>query len=89
LWREWYIENYPNTDPAREVEEDGDDVDLRVMMMAYPTPAYAILCFLESCIEIDKALCGLDTVALATVKQWHPPLEMKAYKYILSDELLF
>lgn len=56
--------------------------------MAYPIPAYSILLFLEACYEVDKAICGLDTLALASIKQWHLPQEMTAYKYLLSDEMV-
>jgi hypothetical protein len=87
-WREWYIENFPNTNPELKVKQAGDDVDFRALMMAFPAPTYALLCFLESCMEVDKAICGLDEDALASVKQWYPPQEMRAYKYIMSDKLL-
>jgi len=63
-------------------------VDLRVLFLAHPIPGYAILCFLESCFEVDKAICGPDTAALASIRMWHIPNQMNAYKYILSGELL-
>ncbi|KAN0105977.1 hypothetical protein V8E51_008853 [Hyaloscypha variabilis] len=87
-WRDWYIEKYPHTPPKSLVQKDGKDVDIRVLFMAYPTLTYSILLVLEACFEVDKAICGLDTVAFSTVKQWHMPEDMTAYNYLLSDELV-
>jgi hypothetical protein len=87
-WREWYIGKYPHTAPERLAEEHGKIVDIRVLFMAYPIPAYSILLFLEACYEVDKAICGLDTIALASIKRWHLPQDMTAYKYLLSDEMV-
>ncbi|KAE9370926.1 hypothetical protein N431DRAFT_379714, partial [Stipitochalara longipes BDJ] len=87
-WRDWYIEKYPHTPPQRLAAEHGEDVDIRVLFMAYPTAAYSILLFLEACYEVDKAICGLDTIAFATIKQWHLPQDMSAYHYLLSDEMV-
>lgn len=36
---------------------------------------------------MDKALCGTDIEAFEKVKVWHMPQEMKAYKYLMSDEI--
>jgi hypothetical protein len=87
-WRDWYIGKYPHTTPESLVREHGKDVDIRVLLMAYRTPAYSILLFLEACYEVDKAICGVDTIALASIKQWHLPQDMTAYNYLLSDEMV-
>jgi hypothetical protein len=87
-WREWYIGKYPYTTPESLVEKHGKNVDIRVLFMAYQIPAYSILLFLEACYEVDKAICGLDTIALASIKRWHLPQDMTAYKYLLSDEMV-
>jgi hypothetical protein len=87
-WRDWYIQKYSHTPPESLVQKDGKDVDIRVLFMAYPTLTYSILLVLEACFEVDKAICGLDTVAFSTVKQWHMPEDMTAYNYLLSDELV-
>jgi hypothetical protein len=87
-WRNWYIGKYSHTPPESLVRKDGKDVDIRVLFMAYPTLTYSILLCLEACFEMDKAVCGLDTIAFASVKQWHMPEDMTAYNYLLSDELV-
>jgi hypothetical protein len=66
----------------------GKNVDIRVLFMAHPAPAYSILIFLEACCAVDKAICGLDTTAVASIKEWHLPQDMSAYKYLLSDEMV-
>lgn len=78
---------YPSIDPEDLVASQGKDVDLRVLFMALPTPAYSILLFLELCYEVDKTLCGSDTAALSWIKKWHIPHEMGAFKYLVSEEL--
>lgn len=55
--------------------------------MAYTESGYSILLFLEVCYEVDRALCGVDTDALAAVQKWHQPADMTAFKYILSSEM--
>jgi hypothetical protein len=87
-WREWYIGKYPHTTPESLVEKHGKNVDIRVLFMAHQIPAYSILLFLEACYEVDKAICGLDTIALASIKRWHLPQDMTAYQYLLSDEMV-
>jgi hypothetical protein len=87
-WREWYIRKYPHTTPESLVKEHGKNVDIRVLFMAHQIPAYSILLFLEACYEVDKAICGPDTVALASIKRWHMPQDMTAYQYLLSDEMV-
>jgi hypothetical protein len=87
-WREWYIGKYPHTNPKNLVEKHGKNVDIRVLFIAYQIPAYSILLFLEACYEVDKAICGLDTIALASIKRWHLPQDMATYQYLLSDEMV-
>ena len=87
-WRDWYIGKYPHTPPESLVGKHGKDVHIRVLFMAYPIPTYSILLFLEACYEVDKAICGLDTIALSSIQQWHLPQDMAAYSYLLSDEMV-
>ncbi|RDW57684.1 hypothetical protein BP5796_12485 [Coleophoma crateriformis] len=89
-WYKWCDCEYPGTEYRNWkhlVSAAGEDVDIRLLTMAHPFAAYAILLFLEACYAIDKALCGMDMEALAMVKKWHAPQEMKAYKYLLSEEM--
>jgi len=66
----------------------GEDVDIRLLTRGYPVVDYAILLFLQACYAVDEALYGTDVEALAKVKKWHMPQEMKAYKYLLSNEMI-
>ena len=89
-WFEWCDLKYPSTKasdwPVLALAA-GEDVDIRLLTRGYPVAGYAILLFLEACYAVDKALCGTDLEALAKVKVWHMPQEMKAYKYLLSEEM--
>jgi len=90
-WYEWCDYKYPGTkirDWPDIALAAGADVDIRLLTRGYPVAGYAILLFLEACYAVDKALCGTDIEALAKVKRWHIPQEMKAYKYLLSDEMM-
>ena len=89
-WYEWCDLKYPGTmvlDWPDMASAAGEDVDIRLLIRGYPVAGYAILLFLEACYAVDKALCGTDLEALAEVKVWHMPKEMKAYKYLLSEEM--
>ncbi|KAF8858198.1 hypothetical protein BDZ45DRAFT_802698 [Acephala macrosclerotiorum] len=86
-WRDWYIANYPSTNPKSLFMPHGKDLDLRVLFMALPIAAYSILLFLEICYDVDKTLCGSDSSALSWIKQWHMPREMGAFNYLLSEEM--
>jgi hypothetical protein len=88
-WREWYVANYPHTEPESVMEKDGKNVDLRVVFMAFPIAAYSILLLLEACYEVDKAICGTDSVAQGSIRQWQLPHEYGAYTYLLSEEMVF
>ena len=89
-WYEWCDRKYPSTrrqDWPDVASAAGEDVDIRLLMRGHSIAGYAILLFLEACYAVDKALCGTDIEALAKVKVWHMPQEMRAYKYLLSEEM--
>ena len=89
-WDEWCDLKYPGTkgfDWENIASAAGEDVDIRLLIKGYPIAGYAIMLFLEACYAVDKALCGTDMEAFAKVKEWHVPQEMKAYKYLLSEEM--
>ncbi|PMD41736.1 hypothetical protein L207DRAFT_633063 [Hyaloscypha variabilis F] len=89
-WDEWCNLKYPGTKENywKEIASAaGEDVDIRLLIKGHPVPGYAIMLFLEACYAVDKVLCGMDMEAFAKVKEWHVPQEMKAYKYLLSDEM--
>jgi hypothetical protein len=65
----------------------GDDVDIRLLIRGHSYAGYSLLLFLEACYAVDKALCGTDMEAFEKVKVWHMPQEIKAYKYLMSDEM--
>lgn len=65
----------------------GDDVDIRLLIRGHSYAGYSLLLFLEACYAVDKALYGTDMEAFEKVKVWHMPQEMKAYKYLMSDEM--
>ena len=90
-WYEWCDCKYPGTklhDWPDIASAAGEDVDIRLLIRGYSLAGYAILLFLEACYAVDKALCGTDMEALAKVKLWHMPQEMRAYKYLLSEEMI-
>ncbi|CZR54705.1 uncharacterized protein PAC_04589 [Phialocephala subalpina] len=91
-WYEWCDRKYPGTSELKDWENmasaAGEDIDIRLLMRANPHAGYAIMLFLEACYAVDKALCGTDMEALAMVKMWHMPQEMRAYKYLLSEEMM-
>lgn len=90
-WYEWCDRKYPSTklhDWPNIASAAGEDVDIRLLMRGHSIAGYAILLFLEACYAVDKALCGTDVEALAKVKMWHMPQEMRAYKYLLSEEMI-
>lgn len=89
-WYEWCDRQYPSTklqDWPDIASAAGEDVDIRLLIRGYSIAGYAILLFLEACYAVDRALCGTDVEALAKVKMWHMPQEMRAYKYLLSEEM--
>ncbi|TEY30506.1 hypothetical protein BOTCAL_0859g00030 [Botryotinia calthae] len=89
-WYKWCDHKYPGTklqDWPGIASAAGEDVDIRVLTRGHSLAGYAVLIFLEACYDVDKALCGTDLEALANVKVWHMPHEMKAYKYLLSHEM--
>jgi hypothetical protein len=89
-WYEWCDCKYPGTKPgdwSGIASKAGEDVDIRLLTRGHSVAGYALLLFLEACYDVDKALCGTDVEALAKVKVWHIPQEMKAYKYLLSEEM--
>ncbi|PVH81382.1 hypothetical protein DL98DRAFT_624838 [Cadophora sp. DSE1049] len=90
-WDDWCELKYRGTD-VRDWDDRalaaGVDVDIRLLTKAQTIAGHAILRFLEACYSVDKALCGADTEALAQVRLWHIPLEMSAYKYLLSEEMM-
>ncbi|KAL2068515.1 hypothetical protein VTL71DRAFT_14852 [Oculimacula yallundae] len=89
-WYDWCDLKYPGTVTLQDWEDmaaaDGEDVDIRLLIRAHLISGYAILLFLEACYAVDRALCGTDVEAVAMVKMWHMPHDMRAYKYILSEE---
>ncbi|KAE8443091.1 hypothetical protein EG329_002335 [Mollisiaceae sp. DMI_Dod_QoI] len=90
-WYEWCDCQYPGTNPSdwqAMASAAGEDVDIRLLIRGHSIAGYAILLFLEACYAVDKALCGMDAEALAKVKMWHMPQEMRAYKYLLSEEMM-
>jgi hypothetical protein len=88
-WYEWGDREYPGEcDWKSKVSAAGPEVDIRVLIRMNSTAGYAILLFLEACYAVDKALCGTDIEALAEVKKWHMPQEMRAYKYLISEEMM-
>lgn len=89
-WYKWCDHKYPATklrDWPGIASAAGKDVDIRLLTRGYPIAGFAVLIFLEACYDVDKVLCGTDLEALAHVKVWHMPHEMKAYKYLLSHEM--
>jgi len=89
-WDEWCHLKYLGTKESHWgniASAAGEDVDIRLLIKGYPIAGYAIMLFLEACYAVDKALCGTDMEAFAKVKEWHVPQEMKAYKYLLSEEM--
>ena len=89
-WDEWCNLKYPGTKENHWKEiasAAGEDVDIRLLIKGHPVPGHAIMLFLEACYAVDKVLCGMDVETFAKVKEWHVPQEMKAYKYLLSDEM--
>lgn len=91
-WYEWCDNEYPGTTQSRDWEDiataAGKDVDIRLLIRGHSIAGYSILLFLEACYAVDKALCGTDIEALAKVKMWHMPQEMRAYSYLLSTEMI-
>jgi hypothetical protein len=91
-WYDWCDLNYPGTKPVdwkNKATVAKEDVDIRLLIRAHVVSGYAILLFLEGCHAVDRALCGTDTEALAKVQAWHMPREMRAYKYLLSKDMIF
>jgi hypothetical protein len=89
-WDEWCKLKYPGTkshDWEDIASAAGEDVDIRLLIKGHPIAGYTIMLFLEACYAVDKALCGTDMEAFAKVKVWHVPQEMRAYKYLLSEEM--
>jgi hypothetical protein len=91
---EWCDRKYPGTG-SRDWDAWADmasaaakDVDIRLLIRGHSRAGYAILLFLEACYAVDKALCARDSEALAKVKMWHMPQEMRAYSYLLSNEMI-
>jgi len=75
--------------PESLVQQHGKSVDLRIFFFAYPTSTYSILLLLEACHEVDKAIYGLGTIILDSIKLWHLPQDMTTYNYLLSEDLVF
>ncbi|KAF4624766.1 hypothetical protein G7Y89_g13403 [Cudoniella acicularis] len=91
-WYEWCDHQYPGTkllDWSDIALAAGEDVDIRLLIRGHSLAGYAILLFLEACYAVDKALCGTDAEALAKVKMWHMPQEMRVYKYLLSEKMMW
>lgn len=86
-WRQWYVNKYPYSNLQACVNLRGKFIDVRVLFMAEPAPAYSILLYLRACYEIDKALFNSDANKLESISQWQMPQNMTAYGYFLSDEV--
>lgn len=89
-WYKWCDVKYPRTtsqDWKGKAAEDGEDVDIIVLIRSHPIAGYAVFKFLEACYAVDEALCGTNTEAFAIVKVWHMPQEMRAYRYLLSKDM--
>jgi hypothetical protein len=90
-WYEWCDLEYPGTKPYDWMEiaaAAGEAVDIRLLIRAFEIAGYSILLVLEACYAVDRALCGTDAEALAKVEAWHMPQEMRAYKYLLSRDMI-
>lgn len=87
-WRQWYVDEYPHTNPRACVGLHGTFIDIRILFMAEPAPAYSILLYVRACYEIDRVLCSNGANKLESISQWQIPQNMMAYGYLLSDEVM-
>ncbi|KAM3084508.1 hypothetical protein ACMFMG_001388 [Clarireedia jacksonii] len=90
-WYKWCDLEYPGTglhDWDNTATAAGEDVDIRLLTRGCPIAGYAILLFHEACYAVDRAFCSTDMEALAKVTAWHMPQEIRACKYLMSQDMI-
>lgn len=84
-WRNWFIASYPAQKPATVIASSTvDEFDVRIFFLATPGPGFLLWEILQSCYDLDKAICGMNELALSEIVEWQ---HLKTFQYLTSETI--